>query len=439
MDFVETTFAAVLKSPEIEARLLDSKLKRNVFWKAVEAVVTILASFIQFAVIARSYAPEVVGYYQLTLAWLFFVSALSCFGGIVMVSTRELSNCAETERKSIFSTTIVLQAMVALPLCITCVLIFYSDAYFMAFAPSLSVGTIALLGAMILQVSQALLVSKEQITKVVAASSIGHLAATFVIVIAASQNLSLVALVTAWAAYSVVNGLVLVYETKAWQLVSLSLVRFSELRKLTIEILPVLLMVLATHLYVRIDVIMLDYFTNKEVVAQYSAGYLFLDQLMILSNFMMGALFPNFARSCLVHGNDYQVLYHGILRLFVKYLVPTALLIAVFPRFLLQEIYGSEYAASWLSLSVLMLAAIFAWFNGPSGTIFISLKKQYIYMWATLLSLVVNIVGNLILIPSIGAVGAAVSTVLTEASICGFCLWWIYRETRYLPWMKPQI
>jgi O-antigen/teichoic acid export membrane protein len=85
-----------------------------------------------------------------------------------------------------------------------------------------------------------------------------------------------------------------------------------------------------------------------------------------------------------------------------------------------------------------MLAAIFAWLNGPSGTIFISLRKQHIYMWATLLSLVVNLVGNLILIPSVGAIGAAISTVLTEAAICGFCLWWIYRETKYLPWMRAM-
>jgi O-antigen/teichoic acid export membrane protein len=59
-------------------------------------------------------------------------------------------------------------------------------------------------------------------------------------------------------------------------------------------------------------------------------------------------------------------------------------------------------------------------------------------MWATLLSLVVNVVGNLILIPSIGAVGAAISTVLTELAICSFCLYWIYRETGYLPWMRPS-
>jgi O-antigen/teichoic acid export membrane protein len=53
-----------------------------------------------------------------------------------------------------------------------------------------------------------------------------------------------------------------------------------------------------------------------------------------------------------------------------------------------------------------------------------------------LLSLLVNVIGNLILIPRIGAIGAAVSTVFTELSICIFCLFWVYKKTAYLPWMK---
>lgn len=417
---------------------MDLKLKRNVLWKAIESVVAISASFIQLAIIARSFEPTFVGQYQLVLAWLFLVSALSCFGGITMVSTRELSKCEQTARGSIFTNAIALQTIIGLPLCVSCLSIFFSSPYFVPLAVPLSIGTIALCGSMSLQLSQALLVSEERIAKAVIASIAGHATATLAIALASFYDLSVTALVCGWAAYNAINGLVLCWESKAWRLISLNQVRLSELGKLAVEVLPVLIMVLATHLYVRIDVIMLDHFTNEEVVAAYSAGYLFLDQLMILSNGMMSAIFPNFARSCSERGREYQVLYHGILTLFLKYLVPLALLIAIFSHSLLGTIFGAEYSTAWVSLSVLMLAALFAWLNGPSGTIFISLKKQHIYMYATLLSLTVNILGNMILIPYLGGIGAAVSTVLTEMAICTFCLWWIYRETGYLPWMKPQ-
>lgn len=416
---------------------MDSALKWNVFWKALEAVVTIAASFIQLSCIAHSYEPAIVGQFQLTLAWLFVVSALSCCGAIIMVSTRELSNRVESERHAIFSASIVLQAMIASPLAIASIWIFHSSAHFQEIALPLSVGTLALLGSATLQQSQALLMSRDQVGKVVSASILGHLVATTAVIFSAYQGASVATLIGAWAVCNVIHGSVLLLQSRGWRLISVNLVTIEELKWFVREILPILVMTIATSLYVRIDVIMLDYFTNKEVVAQYSAGYIFLDQLMILSNFMMGALFPNFARSCLVRGKDYQILYHGILRLFLKYLVPIALLIAIFPQFLLETFYGPEYAVTWKSLMVLMIAAIFAWINCPSGIIFISLNKQHLYMWATLLSVVINVVGNLILIPGMGAVGAAVSTVVTEAAICSYCLWWIWRETGYLPWRTP--
>jgi O-antigen/teichoic acid export membrane protein len=417
---------------------MDLKLKRNVWWKGVEAVVTIAASFAQLAIIARAYETSMVGQYQVTLAWLFFVSALSCFGGIVMITTRELSNNIEDDRDSIFSTAVVLQALIALPLGIASIWFFYNSSYFEPLALPLSVGTAAVLGATVLHISQALLVSKEEIARVVASSILGHSIATISIGVAALYGLSVTTLVAGWAAYHVANGLALLVQTRAWRTLCPRGVTAAELKGLAVEVFPVLIMVLATHLYIRIDVIMLDAFTTEEAVAQYSAGYLFLDQLMIVSNCMMSALFPNFARACLSKGTEYRRLYRGILALFFRYLVPIALVIAVFSRPLLDAIYGSEYGAAWPSLSILMLAAIFAWINGPSGTIFISLRKQHIYMWATLLSVLVNVVGNLLLIPLMGAVGAAISTVLTEGAICAFCLWWIYRETAYLPFSAAR-
>ncbi len=415
---------------------METRLKRNVFLKAIEAGVTIAASFAQLSVITHIYEPVTVGDYQLVLAWLFLVSALSCFGGIVMVSTRELSQGRDSERSAIYSSAFFLQVLVATPIGALAVVSF--SFLLPQIALPLTVGTIALLGALILQLSQALLVSKEQISKVVVASIAGQVVATVLLCLAAYRGCSVSILVAAWATCNVAQGIVLFFQSHAWQAISLRFVRLDLLKKLAIEVLPVLVMVLATHLYVRIDVIMLGYFTSKGVVAQYSAGYLFLDQLMILSNFMMGALFPNFARSSLEGGREYQILYSGILKLFCKYLVPVAVVIALFSKQLLGIIYGADYATAWLSLSILMPAAIFAWVNGPSGTIFISLKKQHIYMWATLLSLLVNIAGNLILVPMLGAEGAAISTELTEFVLCIFCLNWIYRETGYLPWMRPK-
>jgi len=414
---------------------LETRIKKNVLFKLIEAIVTIGASLAQLAIISRAYAPSFVGDYQLVLAWLFMVSALSCFGGIMMVSTRDLSKNNDSERRSIFSTAVVLQTVILVPLCISTVYLFYT--YMQELALPLAVGTVCLLSALPFKLSEGILMGRDRIGGIVVTSIASHVITTASVAIAAYSGLPLSYLVAAWATYHLLTGVALFLQARACHIFSLRVVRLSLLKSLIREMFPVLVMVLATHLYVRIDVIMLSSFTNKETVAQYSAGYLFLDQLMILSNFMMTAMFPNFARSSQAGGREFHLLYRGIIRVFIRYLFPLATIVAILSLYLLEVTCGPEYSVAWPSLSILMLAAMFAWMNGPSGTIFISLGKQHIYMWATIFSLGVNICGNLVLIPAIGALGAAISTVLTEAAICGFCLYWIYRETAYLPWMQP--
>ena len=410
---------------------MEVRLKKNVFLKAVEAVVTIALSFLQLAVITRMYSPSEVGEYQLTFAWIFIVSALSCFGGIVMISTREMTHCNEEDRKVFFSSAVALQIMVTVPLGVAALL--YLNWASPRIAAPLSLGIAITLGATILQLSQAVLVSKERISSVARVTIIAQIISTIALVFAALNHASITVLVAMWATCNLIQGLMLFFISRAWRMLSFSLVDSAVIRGFSREVLPVLIMIIATHLYVRIDVIMLSYFTSESVVAQYGAGYLFLDQLMILSHLMIGALFPNFARAAVDSNEDFRVLYQGILMIFCKYLFPIAFLIAIFAKPLLGVVYGQEYAIAWPSLSILMIAAVCAWINGPSGTIFISLKKQHIYMWATLLSLLVNVLGNVLLIPIFGAVGAAISTVLTELAICLFCLYWIHKQTGYLP------
>ena len=107
-----------------------------------------------------------------------------------MVATRELSGSNDT--KSIFSNALTLQIMIGVPVCVICVFIFRDSLYFADLAMPLSIGTVALIGSMILQMSQALLISKEKISSVVVASIVGHLFATVATIVAAFHNLSIV-------------------------------------------------------------------------------------------------------------------------------------------------------------------------------------------------------------------------------------------------------
>jgi O-antigen/teichoic acid export membrane protein len=415
---------------------MEARLKRNVFFMALDAVVTIVASLTQLAVIAREYEPQFVGDYQFAQATLFLIWAFSCAGGITMVVTRDLATSDHSKHRSIISNAVALQGVISMLIVLGLYLLEGRFDASSSVITAILFGAIVSLLASLLQVSQSLLVSAEKISTVASVSIGANIAATLIVTSASWAKVSLSALVIAVLSCQAIRAVWVTILTKAWRYISLRLIKSNELLSLMRQALPVLVMIVATHLYVRVDVLMLTYWTDRETVARYGSAYAFLDQLMILSNFMMGALFPNFARVALARGVEYRTLYRGILLLFGKYLLPIAVLIAIFSRSLLAGVYGPEYSQAGVALSILMVAALFAWINGPAGTIFISLGKQSLYMWATIVSLVVNIIGNIILIPLVGAIGSAIATVLTEAALCIVCLVWIHQITGWLPWME---
>lgn len=403
---------------------------------ALDAVVTIVASLAQLAFITRNYPADFVGDYQLCQAALFIIWAISCAGGISMIVSRELSTSEPDRRTSILSNALVLQGIISVLISLSLystVAATSSDNFKVALAIALGSGVTLI--ASLLQISQALLVSAEKIPLIAAVSILANLITTLVVLAASCTTVPLPVLVIATILAQLLRGVCFTVLARGWRYVSLSCVNRLEIIRIFKEALPVLVMIVATHLYVRVDVLMLNYWTDHQTVARYGSAYAFLDQLMILSNFMMSALFPNFAKASLDMRREYRVLYRGILLLFAKYLLPIAGCIAIFSSSLLTGLYGPEYSQAGVALSVLMLAAIFAWINGPAGTIFITLQRQSLNMWATIVGLVVNIVGNAILIPLVGAVGSAIATVFTEVALCCVCLWWIYRLTKWLPWM----
>ena len=417
---------------------MEARLKRNVLFMALDAVVTIVASLTQLAFITRGYEPYIVGEYQFVQAMLFLIGALSCAGGVAMVAARDLTTKDPSQREAIISHAVVLLGIVSIAITLLLFLVFRQWSSQSHALLAILVGSIVSLVASMAQLSQTLIVSAEQISRVASISIASNVLATIVVACASRAHVSLTGLVVSVLSYQVLRGVFATTLARSWRYVSFDCIERGRLWELFKQAFPVLIMIVATHLYVRIDIVMLECWTDHNTVARYGSAYAFLDQLMILSNFMMGALFPNFAKAAVLKGREYRTLYRGILILFGKYLVPIATLIALFSRSLLTGVYGLEYADAGPALSILMLAALFAWLNGPAGTIFITLGKQSIYMWATIVSLVVNLLANGALIPIVGAVGSAIATVLTEAALCGFCLVWIRRETGWLPWMRIE-
>lgn len=71
---------------------------------------------------------------------------------------------------------------------------------------------------------------------------------------------------------------------------------------------------------------------------------------------------------------------------------------------------AEEYYAAWQYVPVLSMAMVFAAFASFMGSVYVVAKKSSLSFWTTMAGAVVNLLLNLLLIPTVGIQGAAIAT-----------------------------
>ncbi len=83
----------------------------------------------------------------------------------------------------------------------------------------------------------------------------------------------------------------------------------------------------------------------------------------------------------------------------------------------LLSIFGSEFRAATESLHVLLLGALLVYLGAVRITALVATGSSQAVLVVTFAALLINLIGNALLVPSIGIEGAAISTLATEASV----------------------
>ncbi len=90
-----------------------------------------------------------------------------------------------------------------------------------------------------------------------------------------------------------------------------------------------------------------------------------------------------------------------------------------FGKFAINLMYGSEFTDAYRVTLILALGAVSMVFYKMIGVVFLSEGKRWFYFLSLLISVLVNIISNIITIPLYGMYGAAFSSIVSY-SICGF-------------------
>jgi O-antigen/teichoic acid export membrane protein len=178
----------------------------------------------------------------------------------------------------------------------------------------------------------------------------------------------------------------------------------------------------------RIDFIMLERMTSLESVGLYGAAYRITSMLEKFPMFVMATLYPIMSRLAV---DDLPRLRHvyrrAIWRLGAIGLALGVLAVLGAPWFM-TTVFGEDYRASAAVLQYLVWATACLYPAMAGGSLLIALHRTHDSALALAAGAVVNIILNVMLIPSRGVEGAAMATAAAYVVILGLTLIAVERQ-----------
>lgn len=172
---------------------------------------------------------------------------------------------------------------------------------------------------------------------------------------------------------------------------------------------------LAVTVYVNSDITILGLFASDHNVGIYSFSTKVYN---ILKHLINAAIVVTIPRLTAIYGKnkeDYKNKLSEIFNILIIFLIPISVGMVMMSDSIILLIGGEEYLTGESSLRLLSISLIFALLSSVyvNGMLIIS-RQEKLALLGTILSAVINVVGNFLLIPKIGMVAAAITTVLAE-------------------------
>ena len=202
----------------------------------------------------------------------------------------------------------------------------------------------------------------------------------------------------------------------------------SFLRATVFIALPMSITSFLTLMYVRLDTLMLTAMKGYDVVGWYNASYNLVLGLKPIPQLLMNVMLPIMAANFIQSKGSLKNIYEKTF----KYLLILGLPISSGIFFLSGKIivffYGSKYIESIVLLQVLAWDVIIMFLVQCISYVLISMDKQNILVVTSGITVGVNFVLNLILIPTYSSFGSGLATIICEFVLLIICFYLVSVE-----------
>ncbi len=188
------------------------------------------------------------------------------------------------------------------------------------------------------------------------------------------------------------------------------------LRFMAVIAVPFALASIFGRVYSYIDSILLSKLAGDVAVGWYSIPYKITYAFQFMPLALMATLYPKFSEYFAKDKKRLAFTFERAIKYLMIIVFPIAIGIGVLSRDIILSLYTAEYINSILPLQILLAGLVFSYLSFPVGSFLNASNRQVTQTIIVFFVMVINIILNVILIPRIGVVGAAISALV--GNIC---------------------
>ncbi len=394
-----------------------SLIFRNIFWLTFSRVVALVLLFLAYAQLFRYLGPFGSGQYQFVLSYVMIFSVVVDFG-ISQFITKKMSEDPPNVLKY-FRNFFVFELFLALVVYAVLLGIAYFKGYENVLIQAIAVTGLGMFVNALCYPFLCVLTAKQDLKKVAFINFLNSFVNISIIFAAIYFKKYIVFLAFIQVIFGILDLFLYRFFVKKHLpelklLKSLKALDFTLIKSLLISAWPFALLVGFSAIYNRVDVLIITSYLGFAQTGLYTAAYKFFDLLNFFPASVSHTLFP-FLTELMSQNKiaEVKATLEKYLKLMAFAALPVAVGGTVLSKPLILLVAGEEYLSAAPILQILIWAVAILFIYIPVNSLVISqLTKKAV--WVTGANVLVNIVGNILLVPKYGIKAAAVMTVVSE-------------------------
>ncbi len=386
-------------------------------WLTISRIISLVLLFLAYAFLTRYLGAYQFGQFQFILSYVTLFGVVIDFG-IQQYIIKKISEQPEHAKK-FFHNFLAIEVVLALVVYTAMVTVAKINGYEPLVVKAIMIAGI---GAAIHGLTYpflAVITAFYDLKKAAFLNFLASLINVIIICITIYFKLSILFLVTQQLIYASV-AVILYYHFvqkfigKPEVLKGMRLLDWQLVRKIFKAAFPFALLVGFSTLYNRIDVVLITKYLGYAETGLYTAAYKFFDLLAFFPAVVSHSLYPVFASLMAQHNvREIKLTMERYLRFMVAVALPIAVGGMLLARPIITLLAGDQFAGAAPVLAVLVWAPAILFIYIVVNSLVISQLTKFA-MFITAGNVVLNIIGNIILLPRVGIIGAAAMTVASE-------------------------